>query len=151
MKKLFLCLSVLILLFFPNCNKVRDVILSINVDIAYTDNMGNDLLNPSTPNYYSPANIHVFNVVKGVKTEVNYPSAAAPHNFIIYKNNELNQYFLRVFLETDTVFLQLNDNTTDTLTSQRKTSGASVWLTKVSYNGTVKWEFGVLETFTIVK
>lgn len=150
MKKILLFLSMVPLL-FSYCKKENNgSVVTTYIDIAYKDDGGNDLLNPSNINYYAPSNIHIFTLIDGVKTEVNNPQMANPHDFMIYKNNSLNQYFIRVFLH-ETTLLQLNQDTTDTLTCTIEKTNNSEVLTKLWYNGTLKWEVGVPHTITIIK
>jgi hypothetical protein len=112
--------------------------------------MGNDLLNPSFQNYFSPSNIHIYSLVNGVKNSINNARMEYPQDYMIYKNDSLNLYFLRVFLASDTLLLQLNQSITDTLTCIIDDSNGNVILKKAWYNGTLIWGGGY-PTVTIVK
>ncbi|MDP4290463.1 MAG: hypothetical protein Q8908_05230 [Bacteroidota bacterium] len=152
MKNSFIILSVLIPFIFIGCKKnPPSVTITTMVDIAYKDKSGKDLLNPSTENCFSVNNIHIYHLVNGIKEEVFRPQMTYPHDFFIYKNNELNQYFIRVFLLSDPVLVELNPTITDTLSFTADKYGASQILRKVWYNGELKWEFPVEQKFTIIK
>jgi len=126
-------------------------VVTTSIDIAYNDSFGNDLLNESTQNYFSKNNIHVYTIINGVKTDVYNNMMDYPRDFLIYKNIELNNYFIRFFLESDTVLVQLNQNTTDTIISTVDKSNGNEILRKLWYNGSLKWEFGVAPVITILK
>lgn len=151
MKKLLLFL-VMVPFLFSNCKKdpKQSVVVSTYIDIAYKDNLGVDLLNPSIANYFSPTNIHVFTLVDGVKKEVNNPMMDYPHDYLIYKNDSLNLYFIRVFLH-DTTILQLNQTITDEITCTIDKSNGNEIIRKLWYNGILKWEYPVAQVITIVK
>ncbi len=140
MKKISIIL-ISIALFSNSCTKDKGngMIVSTNMDISYLDKSGNDLLDPSTPGYYSPNNMHVFKMVDGVKKEVNDPMMQSPKDFLIYKNDSLKRYFLRIFLDNPT-YLQLNLNTTDTMICEIDRSNGNKILKKFSYNGVIYWD-----------
>jgi hypothetical protein len=138
MKLILLLFSAFLILPFGSCKKIP-TIESAMMEIAFKDKSGNDLLDSTTQNNYSVGSIHLFNVVNGVKKEVNYPNYDFPHNFLIFRNDSLNQNFLRVFFETDTTLLQLDQNTVDTLTCVIDRSNGHV-LKKFWYNGVLRWD-----------
>ena len=70
-----------------------------------------------------------------------------PHDFLIYKNELLNQNYIRVFLTDETVLLELNSNITDTLTSATDNTNGIQLMKKVWYNSVLKWEYPVAQTF----
>jgi len=154
--KTLLIILVMIPLLFTSCKKGSNEksFKDVGVGISYKNAEGMDLLDPSTPNYFSANNIHVYHLIKGVKTEVNNPMMDYPHDFRIIKNDSLEQYELCVFLSPDTVLVQLNKDITDTITctiDANKSIGYEA-VKKIWYNGTQKWEFGkVAATFTIIK
>ena len=129
----------------------NQVVIDNNVDIYYINNRQVDLMDTSVIGSFKTDSIHLYNVVRGVKKEVNN-RVDYPHNFFIYKNEELQKYVLRVFLEVDTTFLELNRNITDTITCSFERSENSLIIRKVWYNGNVKWDdFSVSREFTIMK
>lgn len=159
MKYLYLITLVIISLLFNNCKKENNnsatnvsFDLSIYVDIAYRDSLGQDLLNSSTKNYFSSDGIFVFDVTNGIKTEENHSNYTYPRNFFIYRDDTLSGYFLRVFCETDTTLLQLNSKIVDTIVCTFYKPSDAVIITKVCYNGVLEWNnLNIARSFTIVK
>jgi len=148
MKKILIAFIALLILPFGSCKK-NHTIESAMIEIAFKDKSGNDLLDSSTQNNYSESSIHLFNVVNGVKKEVNTPYDI-PHNFVIFKNESLNQNFLRVFFETDTTLLQLDQNMVDTLICLIDRTNGHL-LKRLWYNGEPKWNYMNPNVITIVK
>jgi hypothetical protein len=151
MKSLLIPILTICLLFLTSCRRDASVEVSTEMDISYKDITGKDLLNPSTQNYYSSDNIRVFSLSNGVKKEFYNPMMDYPNDFLIYNNDSLNLFFIRVFLESDTVLLQLNQSTTDTLISITDRSHGNEILRKFWYNGILKWEFGTAQVITVLK
>jgi len=147
MKKILIAFIALLILPFGSCKK-NHTIESAMIEIAFKDKSGNDLLDSSTQNNYSESSIHLFNVVNGVKKEVNKPYDI-PHNFVIFKNESLNQNFLRVFFETDTTLLQLDQNMVDTLICLIDRTNGHL-LKRLWYNGEPKYYMNP-NVITIVK
>ena len=144
----------IIAIFLVNCKKEpgKGVVVSTYMNITYIDNAGRDLLDPSTPNYFSASGIHVFNFVKGIKKEVYHTNYDLPQNFNIYKSDPLKNNSMMLSFETDTTLLQLNQSTTDTITCIIDKSNGSWILKKVWYNGDLKWDDLMLpQETTIVK
>jgi len=95
--------------------------------------------------------MHLYNVVNGVKKEVYNGHYDNPRNFVIELNHTTHIYYLAVFLEVDTTLLQLNSNTTDTITCEFAT-GCNQIVSKVWYNEKLEWDdMSVPRAFTIVK
>jgi hypothetical protein len=135
-----------------NCKeKSKDTIVSTEMDINYKNIKGEDLLDTSVNGHFLINDIHVYNVVNGIKKEVDYPNFTYPHNFFIYKNESSNEYLLRVFIETDTTLLQLNQGITDSIICVIDKSNGNEILRKLWYNNVLKWEFGAAPLITIVK
>ena len=129
----------------------NEVVIDNKVDIYYINSRHEDLLDTAIAESFTADSIHLFNVVRGVKKEVNN-RADYPHNFFIYKNEELQKYVLRVFLEVDTTFLELNRHITDTITCAFERSDNNFIIRKVWYNENVKWDdYAVSREFTIMK
>jgi len=147
---LFICIAFM-LVFINGCKKDGTVYVAQYLDIAYNDNLGNDLLDPSNSNGFSSENIQLYTLVNNVKTEVYHPNLTYAHSFMIYKNDSLKLYFLRVFLEDNTTFLQLNQNITDTITCTIDKSNGNSIIRKVWYNGDIKWEFGKVAPCITIK
>lgn len=138
-------LSILILLsltlLINSCAKNGDksTLVSTYMEISYQDLAGKDLLDSNTAGYYNVGNFHVFKMVNGVKTEVAHYMMDYPHDFFIFKEETLNKYYIRVFLDNPT-YLQLNQNTEDTLTCDIEKSNGNTLLKKFWYNGVLYWD-----------
>jgi hypothetical protein len=129
----------------------NQVVIDNKVDIYYINSLHEDLLDTAVSGSFTPDSIHLYNVVSGVKMEVNN-RADYPHNFFVYNNEEFKKYVLRVFLEVDTTLLELNRNITDTITCVFDRSENNFIIRKVWYNGNVKWDdYATSREFTIMK
>jgi hypothetical protein len=129
----------------------NEVIIDNNVDIYYINTVQEDLLDTAVNGGFTADSIHLYNIVKGVKNPV-YNRTDYPQNFFIYKNEVFNKYVLRVFLEVDTTFLELNRNITDTIICAFDRSPNSLIIRKVWYNGNLKWaDYATSREFTIMK
>ena len=80
--------------------------VNINIDIAYKDKAGNDLLDSSNKIHFSAKDITVYNIEKGEKLKVNKPKMDYPNNHFIYRDDATGANHLRVFLEVETVLIQ---------------------------------------------
>jgi len=129
----------------------KRVIIDNKVDIYYKNSSNEDLLDTAVTSSFTADSIHLYNVVAGVKKEVNN-RADYPHNFLIYKNEDLQKYVLSVFVEVDTTLLELNRNITDTITCAIEISEENFIIRKVWYNGNLKWDdYAVSREFIIMK
>ena len=155
MKNILIIFIVITFLFSMSCNKCggKATVVDTGVEITYVNNKGEDLLNVATPGHFSADSIHIYNVVKGIKKEVYNSHYDIPRNFVIIKNDSLHKYFLRIFPDVDTTLLELNENTTDTITCEfAKSYCNNQIVTKVWYNGILKWgDMSVPRAFTIIK
>lgn len=131
----------------------QTVYININIDIAYKDKAGNDLLDSTKKVHFSSKDITIYNVENGKKVNVDKPKMDYPNNHFMYRDDATGANHLRVFLEAETVLVQLNSNTTDTIKSEIKKTKGNTHLTKVWYNGKLVWEFGkdVSQVITIIK
>jgi hypothetical protein len=129
----------------------NEFVIDNHVDIYYINSRHEDLLDTAVIGSFTTDSIHLYNVIRGVKKEVNN-RVNYPHNFFVYMNEELQKYVLRVFLEVDTTYLELNRNITDTITCRFEKSEDNFFIRKVWYNGNVKWDDNaVSREFTIMK
>lgn len=129
----------------------NEVVIDNMADIYYINSQQEDLLDTAVMGSFTADSIHLYNVVRGVKKEVNN-RADYPHNFFIYRNEELQKYVLRVFLEVDTTYLELNRHITDTITCAFERSDNHLIIRKLWYNGIVKWDnYAVSREFTVMK
>lgn len=153
MKKTGIILIIALSLVLFNCKRDSNnsSVVSTHMDISYLDKLGKDLLNPLVSGYFAPGDIHVYTLTGNVKAEVNNERMTYPHDFMIYKNEELNRYFIRFFLEADTVIVKLNESISDTLTCVIDKSNGNQILRKFWYNHKLEWEFGIDQKITIIK
>lgn len=121
-----------------------------NTIIYYYDNSGKNLLDSSTYNHFWTDSIHVFEVTNGVKTEVNNSKMEIPHNFRVLQDS-LKNYYLDIFFDTDTTFLQLNKNIIDTVIVKFYKASGLIRLDKIWYNGVLVWQWNTFREFSIVK
>jgi hypothetical protein len=148
--------AIILLLSFVIVGKIysqKTAYVNINIDIAYKDKAGNDLLDSGNTIHFSTKGITIYNMEKGVKVKVNKPKMDYPNNYFIYRDDVTGSNHLRVFLETETVLIQLNQATTDTIKCGIKKTKGNTHLTKVWYNGKLIWKFGkdVPQVITITK
>ena len=116
--------------------------VNINVDIAYKDKAGNDLLDSTNEKHYNYKDIALYFEEKGEKVKINKPHMDHPNNQFMYKDDATKTYHLRVFLEREIVLIQLDAKTTDTIKCKIKKEKGSTRLEKVWYNGKLEWELG---------
>ena len=158
MKKLVVLIAIsFLLLITGGCkkNSKSGTIVAVDIGIVYKDNMGNNLLDSTTPNHYSYANMHVFYLENGVKEEYYDREMDDPKGLKIAKDST-GEYFLGVFLnssraENDTTLLQLSNTDIDTIVGTFDKSNGNIILKKVWYNAILKWEYGTYPSITIVK
>jgi hypothetical protein len=131
----------------------QNAYVNINIDIAYKDKAGNDLLDSSNKPHFSTQDITIYNIEKGEKVKVNKPKMDYPNNHFMYRDDATSTNLLRVFLEAEEVLIQLNSVVTDTIKCAIKKTKGNTHLTKVWYNGKLVWEFGkdVSQVITIIK
>ena len=127
--------------------------VNINIDIAYKDKVGNDLLDSTKKVHFSTKDITIYNMENGKKVKVDKPKMDYPNNHFMYIDDATGANHLRVFLEAETVLIKLNATTTDTIKSEIKKTKGNTHLTKVWYNGKLVWELGkdVSQVITIIK
>lgn len=144
-------------MFAIGCKKEtnRSAVVSSYVDIYFNNNVGKNLLDSTTQNYFSADNIKVYNWVDGVKNEVYDPRMDFPRNFWVIKDT-LGNNCLRVYLNDfreglDTTLLELNSKITDTITCEIDKSNGNTLARKIWYNDSLEWAYGVAQVFTVVK
>jgi hypothetical protein len=128
-----------------------EVIIDNNVNIYYINNLQEDLLDTAIRGCFTPDSIHLYNVVHGIKKEVNN-RADYPHNFVVLRNEDIQKNVLIVFLEVDTTYLELNKNITDTIVCAFDRSEDRFIIRKVWYNGNLRWDnYAISREFTVSK
>jgi hypothetical protein len=154
MKQLFLLLLsfVFAINVYSQTNTKKAMYVNINIDIAYKDKAGEDLLDSNNAPHFVEKDITVYNMVNGEKVKVNKPNADYPNNHFTFKD-EAGTNYLRVFLETELVLIQLDSRTTDTIKCTFKKTKGNTHIQKVWYNGKLKWTYGKepSQAITVVK
>jgi hypothetical protein len=171
MKKI-LMLMVIFGLVLTNCKKDKGgngnaLFYDVGVGVSYRDKSGNDLLDPNSKSGYYEKDIHIYQVKNGVKSE--YVPAGnldqSQHidqygNIQKISRDTLNHcYAIGVgFLYSrvngsiiDTVLIELNKNTVDTVTGIVEDGGGGTRVSKVWYNRELKWQIPAFPFITIVK
>ncbi len=113
-------------------------VIDNKLDIYYENGPHQDLLDTANTGSFSVDSIHLYNVENGVPKEVNNRDPF-PHNFVLHKNEESQKYVLSVLLETDTTYIRLNYLRLDTITCKFNLFDNNYFISKVWYNGTLKW------------
>lgn len=132
------------------------IVLDESSDIRLLNPEGQNLLQPTTPNYLKKENIKLYYLVNGQKKEVLNPDLDSPRNFFIFQvgpesKHYSNEYLIRVFANADgeldetgkektTTYIEWNPTDIDTLVCLLRKPGKSVFCEKVWYNGVVKWD-----------
>jgi hypothetical protein len=132
------------------------VIIDLSNDIHVLSKDGQNLLDPVAPNSFKKEDIKIYYLINGQKTEIFNNQLDAPRQFMIFKvgadaKNYANEPLMRVFSndngvvnqdgnEITTTYIEWNSMDTDTLATQIRHAGASVFTEKVWYNGVVKWD-----------
>lgn len=161
-------LTFLISVFFTvACKKnehIQSVVLETAIDISISNAEGMDLLNPQTSGYIKAEDVNIYILKNGIKEKVFKATADFPENFYIFKvEQEINYlkngtYYLRLFLsETtnagniSTTYLDIKGHT-DTITAYVENKPGSTVVTKVWFNGDLKYEASKsYHTFEIIK
>jgi hypothetical protein len=127
--------------------------VNVNIDIVFKDKAGNDLLDSANDKHYAYKDIALYYEENGQKVKINKPNMDHPNNQFMYKDTETNTYHLRVFLESEELFLKLNATTTDVIKCKIKKEKGSTKIEKVWYNGKLEWELGKEkpQVITIIK
>lgn len=138
------------------CKEVIDTptVIDIGINLWIKDENGKNLLDSTNTNYYKAAEIRIFNLVNGIKTEVFNSGMQAPRNFLIYKNEGNGEYFMKLYpyegigkayengtrIETTTTYIQWRESLTDTVVCTITRIQNSMYCTKVYYNGILKYD-----------
>ena len=156
MKKFILFLFIASL--FLTCNKKTDEILSTTVSIILLDQQGQNLL--STTSNLKENDIEVF-VVRNGETAPFKPTNGNPRGFSIRKTIDNKEFlnfdgfdYLARKAEYTTTLIKLGSYGTDTIKCQIVSSGNHTRVTKVWYNGILKFDDSVNKIaplFTVIK
>jgi hypothetical protein len=94
---MYLFASAILITMFA-CEKKGGDIIDNDIAIRYTDSIGNDLLNPISPNAIKAADIDLYYIIDGIKKRVYDPNMDTPENFKIEYSETLKSYILVIFL-----------------------------------------------------
>lgn len=153
--KCFIYILLLLLLFSCSRKKICCTVVSTEIDMSVNDSTGNDLLDPSFPGSYKEDSIRLYYLVNGKRVEVYDPNMDSPRNFFIY--HDTPGYVIRVFPNDDksseypVTYIDWNQHDEDTIRCElTRTSGTTV-VTKVWFDGQLKWQAGTRRYFSIIK
>ena len=127
--------------------------VNVNIDIAFKDKGGVDLLDSTQASHLSAKDILLYNIVKGEKIKVDKPHMDHPNNHFLYRDENTQTNYVRVYLECEKVLLQLSPTSTDTITCKIKKTKGNTHIEKVWYNKQLVWELGKSNSqqITIIK
>lgn len=154
-KLLFLIFSFFM---FVSCKKpesITGVTIDTYVDLFLKNSNGQNLLNPTTPGYFSSDQIRIYYIQNEKKVEVYNPNLDFPRGFKISKNEGNSEYFIRVFQndvyvdkEKVTTYIQWRSDLEDTLQTQiSKSNSSTIFTAKIWYNGKLKYDVDTSPTY----
>lgn len=124
--------------------------LDVSVSISVKDQDGNDLLNPLTPNSILESDIKIFEMVDGVKTEVNNVNMDDPKGFTVTQKGGI--YFVKLGLSSQDSYIQWSETDTDTIKGEIVQKPALTSCQKVWLNGKIVWDdYSKERFFEIIK
>ncbi len=143
-------------MFVSSCSKqIRDTEVSIGVDISVKDSAGNDLLDPSFPGSFKEDSIRLYYLENGKRVEVYYSNMTDPRNFFIFYEN--SEYLIRIFPNDDkssdypVTYIDWDKSDEDTIKCVITRTRNTTNVTKVWFDGQLKWQAGTREYFEIIK
>jgi hypothetical protein len=150
---------ILIVLFTSSCKKSNPdggIVIDLSSDIRVVNKQGQNLLDPATQNSLHKENIKTYYLIDGIKTEMYDGRLDYPRQFKIvnvgpqsmkYPNESIFEIFAnpkgvpdKNGDEITTTYIEWNNADTDTLVTQIRHAGASIFIKKVWYNGAVTWD-----------
>lgn len=146
--KIFIPFLILQIAFLSSCKKhykQGPVVIDIGVDIWYQNGQQN-LFGPQNP-VYSLQDVSLFYLINGTAMEVNNSNLDAPKGVRLYEDAENKANIISVSpntnlqnLKSETV-IKIGKEISDTITCEfQKPNEASLIVTKVWYNGELKWD-----------
>jgi hypothetical protein len=143
MKNAMILTSLLVVLLLISCKKDNKEDCCVNIDnytdIKITDISGNDLINPKTSGSLNTSHTNLYSLVNGQKAHLTYNIWQVPEQ---PAHEYSGKYIIRIFPNESnaTIMIKWNENDTDTLQTQIKKTGSTVFCEKVWYNGVVKYD-----------
>lgn len=128
--------------------------ISTIVFITLLDEQGNNLLNPNHERYFDPRHIKIFYDRNGRMEEFYEGHLDMPRNFRIDPPEFERDYVMALALDSEKTIIRWNEHESDTIQAEiQKTDFPSVIVTKIYFNGELKWEVADLigREITVVK
>jgi hypothetical protein len=111
------------------------------VFITLLDEQGNNLLNPNHERYFDPRHIKIFYDRNGRMEEFYEGHLDMPRNFRIDPPEFERDYVMALALDSEKTIIRWNEHESDTIQAEiQKTDFPSVIVTKIYFNGELKWE-----------
>ena len=135
-----------------SCEKnIGGVMIDANVDLAFRDAKGADLLNPLASNAIKDGDLEVFVLKNGIKTRYYQANLDAPKSFKIFKEGD-SPYVMRFYFDVleenfngsqVTQYLRYKDGSEDILVAEFNSNRKSnKIIQKVWINGVLRWSAG---------
>jgi hypothetical protein len=155
MKYLF---YLIVLLSLSSCSKNEQVINSppvrASLDIVYLNKQGQNLLDESTPDQYSPDKMKLYFIERGIKTQVNNQMSDRPSGISFIKELPIRISVLAnvgyaddVISESSyekigqsTALLQIDDNLIDTIKTEWESGRSGHMIMKAWHNGKLVYD-----------
>jgi hypothetical protein len=149
----------LLLLVFSSCVKDKQtpiccISLRGGLDVVYLNKQGQNLLDQSTPNYYSVDKMKLYFLEKGKKTLVDNPTSDSPSGITLTKDLPIRVKVLaNVGYKDDvvsdngtmkvgqsTALLQIDENVTDTIKTEWESGDGHLLVMKGWYNSKLVYD-----------
>ena len=158
MKNLIYALTMVFVLMTSSCSKDEvpgsAVVFDMIVFITISDSQGNNLLDPNQQGNYDPNHIKIFYERNGKLEEFYESHLDMPRNFRIDPPEFERDYGMALALDSEKTVIQWNENESDTIQAELyKTDDPHIRVTKVYFNGELKWDAADLidREITIIK
>lgn len=158
MKNLIYALTMVFVLMTSSCSKDEvpgsAVVFDMMVFITILDSQGNNLLDPNQEGYFDPRHIKIFYDRNGKLEEFFEGHLDMPRNFRIDPPEFGRDYGMDLVLDSEKTLIQWNEHESDTIHAEIfKTDAPHIRVTKVYFNGELKWDIEDLtgREITIIK
>ncbi len=140
---------ILLLILLSACRRPCCSIFDLDINISVKDSAGNDLLDPSFPGSFKKDSINIIYLVNGKRANLDYL-----WKFNIYQDS--SGYVLRIFpydinSEYSVSYIDWNQSDEDTIKCEIERTSNITSVTKVWFDGQLKWQAGTERYFTIIK
>lgn len=151
MKPFLLMCIFLIAMSCKNDNEICCVVISLGADISLTNNAGDDLLNPESPNSFKKNSIKVYHLINGEEKRAGnddliYEDANGIFRYRTFVNYEGND-------EYPITYIDWSETDRGTIKSEISKNGSNIIAIKFWYNGELVWdaENEHAPEFTVIK